>query len=322
MKTYIVRRILQSIPLLIGITIVVFFISHASPGSPVSKFMDPNMTSQEKARLEARFGLDQPIYKRYISWVSEAVLERNLGYSTLYAQPVTSVIKDHMWNTFALSLFAMIISLVVGIPTGIISATKQYTLTDGALTVFSLLGISMPSFFFGLLLLKVFAIDLQWLPLSGMITPGIRDLGTIAVFKDIFNHAILPAVVLGLGASASFMRYTRSSMLEVIRQDYIMTARAKGLRERVVIYKHALRNALIPIITLLGFRIPLLFSGAILVETIFGWPGMGKIAIDAINNRDYPLLMGTSLLLSSLTLLGNLMADIMYGFADPRIKYD
>jgi peptide/nickel transport system permease protein len=212
--------------------------------------------------------------------------------------------------------------LAVGIPTGIISATKQYTLTDGALTVFSLLGISMPSFFFGLLLLKVFAIDLQWLPLSGMITPGVRDLGSIAVFKDVFKHAILPAVVLGLGASASFMRYTRSSMLEVIRQDYIMTARAKGLRERVVIYKHALRNALIPIITLLGFRIPLLFSGAILVETIFGWPGMGKIAIDAINNRDYPLLMGTSLLLSSLTLLGNLMADIMYGFADPRIKYD
>jgi peptide/nickel transport system permease protein len=180
----------------------------------------------------------------------------------------------------------------------------------------------MPSFFFGLLLLKVFAIDLQWLPLSGMITPGVRNLGTLAVYKDIFRHAILPAVVLGLGASASFMRYTRSSMLEVIRQDYIMTARAKGLRERVVIYKHALRNALIPIITLLGFRIPLLFSGAILVETIFGWPGMGKIAIDSINNRDYPLLMGTSLLLSSLTLLGNLMADIMYGFADPRIKYD
>ncbi len=322
MKTYIVRRILQSIPLLIGITIVVFFISHASPGSPVSKFMDPNMTSQEKARLEARFGLDQPIYQRYISWISEAVLERNLGYSTLYAQPVTSVIKDHMWNTFSLSLFAMIISLAVGIPTGIISATKQYTLTDGALTVFSLLGISMPSFFFGLLLLKVFAIDLQWLPLSGMMTPGVRELGALALYKDIFIHAILPAVVLGLGASASFMRYTRSSMLEVIRQDYIMTARAKGLRERVVIYKHALRNALIPIITLLGFRIPLLFSGAILVETIFGWPGMGKIAIDAINNRDYPLLMGTSLLLSSLTLLGNLMADIMYGFADPRIKYD
>jgi len=284
--------------------------------------MDPNMTSQEKARLEARFGLDQPIYQRYISWISEAVLERNLGYSTLYAQPVTSVIKDHMWNTFSLSLFAMIISLAVGIPTGIISATKQYTLTDGALTVFSLLGISMPSFFFGLLLLKVFAIDLQWLPLSGMITPGVRNLGIIAVYKDVFKHAILPAVVLGLGASASFMRYTRSSMLEVIRQDYIMTARAKGLRERVVIYKHALRNALIPIITLLGFRIPLLFSGAILVETIFGWPGMGKIAIDSINNRDYPLLMGTSLLLSSLTLLGNLMADIMYGFADPRIKYD
>lgn len=322
MKTYILRRVLQSIPLLIGISIVVFFISHAAPGNPVSKFMDPNMTIEEKARLEAKFGLDKPIYERYINWISEAVFEQNLGYSTLYAQPVTQVMKDYMWNTFALSLFAMVISLAVGIPTGIISATRQYTLTDGTLTVISLLGISMPSFFFGLLLLKVFAIDLQWLPLSGMIEPGVRELGTLAVFKDVFTHAILPAVVLGLGSSAAFMRYTRSSMLEVIRQDYIMTARAKGLKERVVVYKHALRNAMIPIITLLGFRIPMLFSGAILVETIFGWPGMGKLAIDAINNRDYPLLMGTSLLLSSLTLIGNLLADIMYGFADPRIKYD
>lgn len=322
MKTYILRRIFQAIPLLIGITIVVFFIAHAAPGNPTSRYMDPNMTAEEKARLKEKMGLNKPLHIQYFNWVSEAVLNQNLGYSQLYARPVASVMKDYMWNTFGLSLFALFISLIIGVPTGIISATKQYTFTDGSLTVISLLGISMPSFFFGLLLLKAFAIDFQIFPLSGMIEPGVRELGTFAVFKDVIYHAILPGLVLGLASTASFMRYTRSSMLEVIRQDYIMTARSKGLREKVVVYKHALRNALIPIITLLGFRVPLLFSGSILVETIFGWPGMGKLAIDSINNRDYALLMGTSLLFSSLVLLGNLLADIMYGFADPRIKYD
>lgn len=322
MRNYLIRRLIQTLPILIGITIVVFTLTHLAPGDPVSKFMDPNMTLEEKARLREKMGLNKSIGEQYISWMNEAILHQNFGYSNAYAQPVTTVIGDHIWNTFMLSVFALFLSLIIGIPAGIISATKQYSVWDSLLTVIALIGISLPSFFFGLLLIKKFSIDLGWFPLAGIIEPGVRELGTWAVIKDTIHHMILPGVVLGLASTASFMRYTRSSMLEVIRQDYIITARSKGLKENVVIYKHALRNALIPIITLLGFRLPMLFSGAFIVESIFSWPGMGKIGLKAINDRDYSLLMGVSFFLSFLTLIGNLLADIFYGFADPRIKYD
>ncbi len=320
MRQYIIRRLLQTIPILIGITIVVFAIVHFAPGSPTAKMMDPNMTAEERARIEAKFGLDKSIPEQYISWINE-ILHGNMGFSIKYAAPVTKVIKDHMWNTFYLSIVALVISLIVGIPIGILSAIKQYSKLDYTFTVIALFGISIPAFFFGLLLIKVFGCDLRWLPISGMVTPG-SDLVFPANFGDVFKHSVMPAIVLGLGSTASFMRYTRSSMLEVIRKDYIKTARSKGLREKVVIYKHALRNAMIPIITLLGFWVPFLFSGAIITEQVFGWPGMGQIGIQGVLNRDYPLIMGVNLFLSFLTLIGNLLADIFYGLADPRIRYD
>jgi peptide/nickel transport system permease protein len=192
---------------------------------------------------------------------------------------------------------------------------------DYGSTVFALAGISIPAFFFGLMLMRYFAVDLRWFPVSGMSTPG-ADYVFPMNFIDILRHSVLPATVLGLIGAAEFARYTRSSMLEVIKQDYIRTARAKGLKERVVVYRHALRNAMIPVITLLGFTLPVLFSGALITEIVFTWPGMGTLQYNAVLNRDYPLVMGVNLFLAILTLFGNLLADISYAFADPRIRYD
>lgn len=322
MKTFLIRRFLQLIPVMFMITICVYFMNAAAPGDPVSKMMDPKMTVEQKQRLREKFDLDKSIIERYGSWLSELVLHRNLGHSTAYGQPVTKVIQSYMWNTFWLSLVALIISVLVGIPAGILSATKQYSIFDNTVTIVAFAGRSIPGFFFGLLLIKYLAIDLGWFPMSGMAEPGSKDIGTWHYIKDVGYHMVLPSLVLGLPAAAGYMRFTRTAMLEVIRQDYVRTARSKGLSEKVVIYKHALRNALIPIITLLGFALPGLFAGAIITEKLFAWPGMGSIAIKSITDRDYPLLMGTTLFFAILTLLGNLLADICYGLADPRIKYN
>lgn len=322
MKTFLIRRFLQLIPVIFMITICVYFMNAAAPGDPISKMMDPNMTTEEKQRLREKFDLDKSIIERYAAWLSELVLHRNLGHSTAYGQPVTKVIQLYMWNTFWLSLVALIISVLIGIPAGILSATKQYSIFDNTVTVVAFAGRSIPGFFFGLLLIKYFAIDLGWFPMSGMAEPGSKDIGTWHYIKDVAHHMVLPALVLGLPAASGYMRFTRTAMLEVIRQDYVRTARSKGLTEKVVIYKHALRNALIPIITLLGFALPGLFAGAIITEKLFAWPGMGSIALKAISDRDYPLLMGTTLFFAFLTLMGNLLADICYGLADPRIKYN
>ncbi len=321
MRTYIIRRLLQVIPVFIGIVILVFFIVYNAPGGPYATLMDPRLTPEMKAQLNERLGLHLPVYKQFFNWVKEAAAG-NLGYSTYYQKKVVDVIKDYIAPTFLLSFASLLFSLLIGIPSGIISAVRQYKRTDHFLTILSLIGISMPSFFFGLILLQIFTINLGVTPYSGMKTIGVFHPNIFVLWSDIAWHMVLPIVVLGLGSTASFMRYTRSAMLEVIKQDYIRTARSKGLKEKVVIYKHALRNALIPIITLLGFWIPALLSGAVITESIFGWPGMGRVAIRAAMNRDYPLLLGINMLLSILTLAGNFLADIFYGIADPRIKYD
>ena len=225
-----------------------------------------------------------------------------------------------MWNSFYLAIASFIFSIILAIPIGVISATKQYSAFDSTFTVFALIGISIPSFFFGLLLIKWMAIDLRLFPVAGMTTTGSNATG-FAYVKDVLYHMFLPFLVLTLSSVAGIMRFVRTSMLEVIRQDYIRTARAKGLKEKVVIYRHALRNGLIPVITLLGMSLPSLFGGAIITETIFAWPGIGKITMQAISVRDYPLLMGFNCLLAALTLIGNLIADISYAVVDPRIRY-
>lgn len=321
MKNYIIRRILQMIPVMIGILFILFFILEQAPGTPASNMLNPKMTPEQKAEINEKLGLNTPWYERFVSWVGEA-LHGNLGYSITHKKPVTDVIGDYTGPTLLLALIALAISVFIGVPIGVVSATRQYGLLDNTLTVFSLIGISIPSFFFGLLLLKYFAVDIQIFPLFGLTNPLLISNNPIDKALDIAWHLFLPSIVLGLGSIASFMRYTRSSMLEVIKQDYIRTARAKGLKEKTVIYRHAFRNAVIPIITLLGFTIPGLLSGAVITETIFALPGLGKITIEATMTRNYPLILGINAMLAFLTLLGALVADILYAIADPRIRYE
>lgn len=321
MKDYIIRRILQMIPVFLGILFILFFILSKAPGGPATQIMNPRMTAEQRLALEEKLNPNLPFYQKFFNWITEAA-QGNFGYSTKWKKPVTEVIGTYMGPTFALALTSLILSMLIGIPAGVISATKQHSLVDNSLTVLSLIGISLPSFFFGLLLLKFFAVDLRWFPLYGMRDHLLKSDNPLVIFGDVVWHTVLPAVVLGLSSTASFMRYTRSSMLEVVRQDYIRTARAKGLKEKVVIYRHAFRNAVIPIITLLGFWIPGLLSGAVVTETIFAYPGLGKISVDAVNARDYPVILAINAMLSMLTLVGALAADLLYACADPRIKYD
>ncbi len=322
MKNYIIRRIIQMIPVFIGILFILFFILEQAPGTPVSNMMHPRMTPEQKAELNHKLGMDIPWYQRFVNYVKEAMLKGNLGYSNTHKKPVTEVIGAYVGPTLLLALISLAISILIGIPAGIVSATKQYTFVDNVLTVISFIGISIPSFFFGLILLKVFAVDHQIFPLFGIRDPLLMSDKIIDKVKDVAWHLVLPSIVLGLSSTASFMRYTRSSMLEVIKQDYIRTARAKGLKEKTVIYRHAFRNGIIPIITLLGFWIPSLLSGAVVTESIFALPGLGKISVEAAMTRNYPLILGINSMLAILTLIGALVADILYAVADPRIRYD
>lgn len=318
MRQYITRRLLEMIPVLIGVSIVIFFIFQLAPGDALSGNIDPKMSAARKAEIRHQLHLDEPVWVQYGYW-AKGMLHGDLGESFYYKQPVSEVIHTYVWNSFYLSLASFILSILIAIPIGVVSATKQYSIFDNVFTVFALIGISIPSFFFGLLLIKWFAYDHMIFPVSGMMTAGSNATG-FAAFKDVMYHMTLPLIVLTLGSLASIMRYTRSSMLEVIRQDYIRTARAKGLREKVVVYKHALRNAMIPIVTIFGMSLPGLFSGAMITEQLFNWPGIGPINLIAVNNRDFMLLMGLNMFMAVLTLLGNLIADISYALVDPRIR--
>ncbi|KAB3538619.1 ABC transporter permease [Alkaliphilus pronyensis] len=320
MLRYIARRLVHMIPVVIIISICIFTIIKITPGSPVGLNLDPNMTAEQKQAEYERLGLHLPLPVQYANWVGRS-LRGDFGISTLYNQPVKDIVPSFVWNSFRLNVFVFIFAFLLSIPIGIVCAVKQYSLTDNFWTVFSLFGISMPSFFFGLLLIFFFATKLGWFPISGMETAG-SNLTGIASILDQLRHMVLPATVLTIASLASLVRYTRTSMLDVIKQDYVRTARSKGLTEKVVIYRHAFRNALLPIVTLLGFWVPLLFSGAVILETVFRWPGIGQIMLNAINWRDYNLMMATLLFFAVLTLIGNLLADIGYAIVDPRIKVE
>lgn len=322
MKNYIIRRILQMIPVFVGIIFILFILLEMAPGTPVSHMMNPKMTVEQREELLEKMGFNKPWYERFVTWFKEAA-KGNLGQSVKHKKPVTEVIKDYIGPTLLLSFSSLMFAVLIGIPIGILSATKQYSFADNALTVFSLIGISLPAFFFALLLLKYFAVDVKIFPLFGMQDAMMpKNADAFKKFIDIVWHMALPTLVLGLSEAATFMRYTRSSMLEVIRQDYIRTARSKGLKEKVVIYKHALRNAMIPIVTLLAFSIPGLLSGAVMTETIFALPGLGKISVDATMTKNIPLILGINAMSSMLVLLSTLIGDIMYAVVDPRVRYD
>jgi len=264
-------------------------------------------------------GLNQPIIVQYFNWLLQ-LLQGNFGYSTNSGEPVMSMILTRLPATLLLTGTAFVLSFVIGVPLGVFSATHKYSPSDYGLTVFSFFGISIPSFFFGMGLIYIFSIQLGWLPTSGFGDITFRGTG-MALFLNKLKYLIMPALVMALADLSTVMRFTRSSMVETLSQDYIRTSRAKGLSERVVIYRHALKNSLIPVVTIFGLSIPNLFGGSYIIEKVFGWPGMGLLGVEAINNRDYQVLMGLTVFTAVLVLLGNLLADLMYALVDPRIRY-
>ena len=288
-------------------------------GDPYTQRLDPSVSAEVREEMLERLGYYDPVHIKYFKWLS-AVAHGDLGYSIKYKKPVADVIGERLPNTIVLGLAALILSTAIAIPAGIISATRRNSIFDYVGTILSFVGISIPAFFFGLLMIKIFSFDLKLFPISGMTTVG-ENYNGLALVKDIAAHMVLPTIVLALLQTATLMRYTRSSMLEVFDQDYIRTARAKGLSERVVTNKHAFKNALIPVITILSMQIPSLFSGAVLTETIFVWPGIGRLSYTAILDRDYPLIMALLLLTTVIILICNLIADLLYALIDPRIRY-
>jgi peptide/nickel transport system permease protein len=319
MTQYLIRRLLLIPLLLIGITLLDFIFINIAPGDPVSAMLDPNeLTRMSPEEVEARreaLGLNRPILVRYVLWLGELV-QGNLGYSIIKAQPVGQMLGVGIQNTIALMALSLFFSTIVGVVLGVIAAVRPYSIFDYVTTALSFIGVAMPSFFFALILILVGALQLGMFPTSGLVTPGAPP-----SIWDRLHHMALPSIALSVGGSASILRYTRSSMIEVLSEEYTMTARAKGLHQRTVIIRHALKNALLPVITILGLQIPGLFGGAVIIETIFNIPGMGSIMVAAMNTRDYPLLMGGVLLSGLLVLVSNLIADLAYSFADPRIQY-
>lgn len=319
MTKYILRRIVISIPLLLGITIITFTFINVAPGDPIMAMINPEeeMDAANLDMLREQLGLNKPLPVRYVLWLSQ-IAQGNFGYSYATGEPVLRRISLRVGPTLQLMGVALVASTVLGITVGVIAALKQYTAIDYSMTVFALFSLSVPSFFMALLALYIFALKLGWFPTFGM-----QSLGANAPppLLDRLHHMALPATILSLDTMAGLTRYMRSGMLEVLRAEYVTTARSKGLHERAVILGHALRNALLPAITITTLRLPSLFGGTVIIETMFQWPGMGMMAISAIRQRDYPVLMGLTFITSSLVLLSNLLADILYAYADPRIRY-
>jgi peptide/nickel transport system permease protein len=326
MTAYIIRRLLWMLPLMIGVSIVCFGLLKFAPGDPVtairaqSRASGSSIQASDMAALREQMGLNDPVYVQYFDWLRLAA-QGDFGYSTRQNTPVFDVIKQRLPNTVKLAFVSLILTLAIALPLGILSAVKQYSKLDYFLTFFNFVGISIPQFWLGLMLVYFFAVNLGWFPTTGMRSANVEP-GAWNSFKDQLEHFVLPVTAITVVGIAGYMRYQRAAMLEVIHQDYIRTARAKGLSERVVIFKHAWRNALIPIITLLGYVFVILVEGSVVVENIFSWPGMGQLAVASLQQRDYPVMMGIVLLSASLILIGTLLSDIIYAIVDPRVRYD
>ncbi len=325
MIRYIAKRLLQAIPLLLGIATITFFIVHLAPGDPMDMFLEPRFRRQMDPEvielIRQKFGLDQPIHVQYGKWLGN-LAQGDLGESFRYRRPVASLIAERVPYTLQLAVLALLFDALVGIALGIFSAVKQYSLADKSVTLGSLIVYSIPGFWLALMLVLVLSVNLGWFPTSQTRSLDYEMLSWWGKRLDQAWHLALPVFVLGVASAAGTARYMRSKLLEVLSEEYVLAARARGLRERTVILKHALRNALIPILTIYGMSLPFLLGGAVLIEKVFAWPGMGLLAVEAIGARDYPVILATTMIAAVLVVLGNLLADVTYAVVDPRVSYD
>ena len=313
MGKYIIKRILIAIPVLIGITIIDYAIMCLA-GSPLEMLQGPRISEAAVQAREIALGLDQPFYVQYFVWLKQ-LLQGNMGYSISSYQPVSDMIMSHLGPTLLLMGTSLIVSLILAVPAGIFSAIHQYSKGDYTVVTLSFLGSSIPGFFLSLLLIYIFTVKLGWLPSSGMTT-----LGTEGGVAYVARHMVMPVLVLAVSLAGTNIRYIRSAVLEILQQDYLRTAKAKGIGRFKVIGKHALRNALIPIVTVIGMQIPMLFGGQVIIEQVFSWPGLGLMTMSAITSRDYPVIMGVCLLSAVVVLVANLVTDILYALVDPTIQ--
>jgi len=333
MKWYITKRLLMLIPVLIGVSILSFSLIHLAPGDPALTIAGERASPQVISAIREKYGLDKPLTTQYWVWLKQ-VLQGDLGRSIVSNEYVAKEILERFPNTVELTIFAMIFAVVIGSIAGIISASRQYSVFDYSFMGLAIFGISMPVFWLGIMLMMIFGVYLRWLPISGRISMMISFqritgfylldsiiTGNFAAFISILRYLILPSIALSTIPMAIIARVTRSSMLEVLRQDFIRTERAKGLSERMVIYKHAVRNAMIPVITVIGLNFGLLLAGAILTETVFSWPGIGRYVVNAVNMRDYSVVQGCVLFFALMFVIVNLITDIVYVYIDPRIHY-
>lgn len=319
MHKYLARRLLQAVPIVLGVTVLVFAFANLAPGDPVDALIPPDMpiTQELRDRWREEMGLNDPLPVRYLQWLSR-LARGSLGYSLSQGRrPIGDLILERLPATLSLLSFSLILSTALGVATGVLAAIRQYSFWDYALTFAAFVWLSIPGFFLALIMIYVFAVKLGSFPTSGMSSPGAAS----AALNRI-HHFILPGVTLGLELTASLTRYVRSSMLEVLHSDYLRTARAKGLPERRVVLRHALPNALIPAITVIGLRLPALFGGSVVIETMFQWPGIGLLALTAATQRDYPLVTSLALITTVLVVLSSLLTDVAYAVIDPRIRYD
>jgi peptide/nickel transport system permease protein len=315
MLQYIVKRLLQAVPLLIGVSIIGFAMMHLAPGGPLAIYtLNPTITAQDIERIKHVFGLDQPLYIQYLKWAA-GMFTGNWGNTFFGGRPVLDAIMERVPATLLLMGSGMSVAMIIGMLIGILGAVKRYSVFDYLATTGAMVTLSFPTFWFGLMMIFVFSLQLGWLPSGGMFT-----LGGDEDLLDLLEHLILPTVVLALVLVAQWSRYTRSSFLEVIHQDYIRTARSKGISGSRILFRHAFPNAVAPLIALAGIQLPWLFSGALVTETIFGWPGMGRLFVDSLTMKEYPVLMGMIMLTAMTVVIGNLLADVLNALIDPRIR--
>jgi len=318
---FIIKRILQAIPTIWAIITINFLMLHLAPGDPVMAIVGQELTASAEwmDAMRAKLGLDRPLHVQYFDYLWK-VVQGDLGYSMVKRAPVTQLVFERLFNTLLLALISTVISIIIGVGLGLFASKKPYSFRDNLFTFISVIGLALPVFWFGQILISIFAINLKWLPVSGVITIGSGYTGW-ELIKDKILHMIMPVATLSLGSMAFLTRLTRSTMLNVSSEDFILTAKAKGLSENAIMFKHAFRNALLPLTTSLTLRLGFIISGALLTETVFAWPGIGRLTFEALGHKDYPVIMGIFIVTCTMVVLAVLLSDILYALIDPRIRY-